>query len=309
MKSAPSFLLAVSILLAAHGSAAAQTGASIERDHAILTLTAAEEGFFNSLAASAPAAETATLGVSVDRISDEVRARYPAIKPAVGLCVRFLVPDGPAAAAKIAVGDILLTFGEHPLVHPEQLRVLVAAAKPGDAVVLTYLHQGQPQQANITLGKALGVPFAGSAAGISGIQSIGGFVIGPDGQVIKLPEGGALDIPELLKQSGIDEEIVQEALRQLGKPGVHENPSAPGADPGPAPPAPTVRIPAQGHIGFDIVVGAPTILGSNKFIVVSPSGDIREVTAESAPELEKSLQQLFKPAPQPPTPERTTEGR
>ena len=107
-------------------------------------------------AAPAPVAPAASeahpyLGVVTERISDDLRHQFPHIQPGAGLIVRELMLHSPAAEAKLERLDILLRWNDQLLVHPGQLQVLVASAKPGDQVTLEVLHQGTFAKAQVTL--------------------------------------------------------------------------------------------------------------------------------------------------------------
>lgn len=95
-----------------------------------------------------------SIGVAVERISDELRDQLPQLKPAAGLIIRHVMDKSDAANAGLQKGDILLTWNGDSLVHPEQLRVLVQSAKPSQEINVTYLRKGTEQQAKLTLSKA-----------------------------------------------------------------------------------------------------------------------------------------------------------
>ena len=98
----------------------------------------------------------AMLGVRVERISEDLRYQLPAIKPGAGLIIREVVPNSPAAQARLEPMDILLMWDDQWLVHPAQLQVLAQSAQPGDKVNLEYLHRGGLTKTEITLAEETG---------------------------------------------------------------------------------------------------------------------------------------------------------
>lgn len=68
-----------------------------------------------------------------------------------GLEVEHVLAGGPAAAAGIRLGDILLAFDDQRLFHPWQLRGLTNGQSVGDRIQLKYLRAGKSHTANVTL--------------------------------------------------------------------------------------------------------------------------------------------------------------
>jgi hypothetical protein len=155
------------------------------------------------------------LGVAVERISEEIRYQLPLIPPGAGLMVRQLLPNGPAAQARMAPMDILLMWNDQWLVHPAQLQVLAECSKPGDKVTLQYLHHGTLTQTQITLAAQAATPARRaahrppSASGTAPADPLGA-LLGSD--VIK-------QATDALAKSGIDPLAVAGMLKgaDLGK--------------------------------------------------------------------------------------------
>jgi S1-C subfamily serine protease len=112
-------------------------------------------------------AEYAYIGVSS-------QALYPQLAAKLGLDTTFggllaeVVPGGPAEKAGLeggdkklrfqageyrTGGDVILEVDGHDVVRPDDLARLVASKKPGEKVTLTVLHDGEKEQAEVTLGK------------------------------------------------------------------------------------------------------------------------------------------------------------
>lgn len=68
-----------------------------------------------------------------------------------GLVVRAVVTASPAERAGLQKHDILTHLEDQLLINPAQLRSLVRAKRPGDTLIFTYLRQGNPHTAEVTL--------------------------------------------------------------------------------------------------------------------------------------------------------------
>ncbi len=86
--------------------------------------------------------DTAFLGVAVEANSDG----YP------GAAVASVVPGSPAAAAGLAPGDLITSFGGQTVSSPDGLTTLVATQSPGASTSATYVDQyGTTQTADLAL--------------------------------------------------------------------------------------------------------------------------------------------------------------
>jgi hypothetical protein len=70
----------------------------------------------------------------------------------VGLIVKKVVPDSPAAKAGLKRFDVLQKVDDQLLTNIRQLRVLVRMHQPGDTVKISYIRNGKPDIATLTLG-------------------------------------------------------------------------------------------------------------------------------------------------------------
>jgi hypothetical protein len=82
------------------------------------------------------------LGVGTDEVSEDVRAQLP-IAEGVGLVVRHVEKDSPAAKAGIQENDILTKLDDQLLLNVDQLCQLVQMHKPGETVTVTGLRKGK----------------------------------------------------------------------------------------------------------------------------------------------------------------------
>lgn len=82
------------------------------------------------------------LGIETSPVPPVVAAQL-GIPEGFGLVIEFVVPDSPAAAAKIERYDILTRIEDQRLVNPMQLASLVRSFPEGKDVALTILRKGQ----------------------------------------------------------------------------------------------------------------------------------------------------------------------
>lgn len=108
-------------------------------------------------AAAKPAAQKGKpggpwLGVRTAELPAAMREQLD-LREGEGLLVEQLSPDSPAGTAGIAQHDIILSFNLTPVSTPEQLREELANRRPGEKVLIEYLHKSRRQKAAVTLGK------------------------------------------------------------------------------------------------------------------------------------------------------------
>jgi hypothetical protein len=100
----------------------------------------------------APATDSVTyLGVQTVQVGEPLRAQL-SLPEGAGLLVAAVLPDSPAAAAKLARFDVLVRINRQYLINPEQLEVLVRDAKPGQDVRLTVIRQAKIGSVMVRLG-------------------------------------------------------------------------------------------------------------------------------------------------------------
>jgi S1-C subfamily serine protease len=88
----------------------------------------------------------AALGVRVTTVVDPSGKR-------VGVGVVDVIPDGPAAAAGIRPGDVIVAVDGKETPSAEALGAVLADLKPGDTVPVTVLRGGTEQEVEVTLGE------------------------------------------------------------------------------------------------------------------------------------------------------------
>jgi len=71
--------------------------------------------------------------------------------PAPGLFVTVVIPDGPAASAGMAPGDVITEIDGATARSPDQLVVATLGRSPGDVVTLTYLREDESHTVDVPL--------------------------------------------------------------------------------------------------------------------------------------------------------------
>ena len=95
----------------------------------------------------------AWFGVAISEASEALASQLK-LDPGVGLLVNYVTTNSPAATAGLKENDVLVEFDGQKLVHPAQLRKLVAVRKDGDSVKITYYRGGEKKSAQVKLGTA-----------------------------------------------------------------------------------------------------------------------------------------------------------
>ena len=86
------------------------------------------------------------LGMTLAPVTDEAARRFGLAEGARGLIVTEVMADGPAAAAGIRPGDLVLEVARRPVASVQGMRDLVAAAREADvrALVIRVEREGSP---------------------------------------------------------------------------------------------------------------------------------------------------------------------
>jgi putative serine protease PepD len=91
----------------------------------------------------------ASFGMSVVPASGPVAQRAGV---AQGVLVTSVQSGGPAAAAGLRAGDVIVEINDAPAVSTDQVLALTITMKPGDKVPVTYVRNGQTVETEVTLG-------------------------------------------------------------------------------------------------------------------------------------------------------------
>ena len=198
----------------------------------------------SSVIDNSPKGPVTYLGIAAEAVPDDLAAHLP-VDPGVGLIVRSVGPDSPAASAGLQPNDVLLKIDDQLLIQPKQMQVLVRNRKEGDILALTYLRKGETKTGKATLVKrdppAIRALISESpamerlhdlmqSAGSRALGSGGGaplfqretIIVGPDGKVTRLDSNIDVDrirrdVEKELQEAGMAEDVrrqVSEALKK-----------------------------------------------------------------------------------------------
>ena len=95
------------------------------------------------------------LGVVVAPVTTEIASTLD-LPSAEGVLVREVVPGGPAAAAGIQPGDVVVAFNGQQTRTVEDFVGALRRTKPGDKVTLDVVRGGKTMKVNVTVGAAPG---------------------------------------------------------------------------------------------------------------------------------------------------------
>jgi serine protease Do len=92
------------------------------------------------------------LGVSIQNVTDEI-AESLNIKPARGALVGKIDPNGPAKAAGLETGDVVVRFDGKDIKEPKDLSRIVADTAVGKDVDVVVIRKGAEETRKVTLGR------------------------------------------------------------------------------------------------------------------------------------------------------------
>ncbi len=139
----------------------------------------------------------AYLGIAA-KPADAAASAAGGLPEGVGLTVTFVEPAGPAAADHgVRAGDLLHKLDDQLLVNTAQMATLIQLHKPGDAVTLSVVRDGQPVRVTLKLGGRTR-PAAPAASANGGdddkIPTLPG-IVGPDPVTGRIPDDVQLPLP------------------------------------------------------------------------------------------------------------------
>lgn len=86
-------------------------------------------------------------GTSIDRVSvgGEVRT---------GVRITVIEEGAPSDLAGLAVDDVIVEVDDSPIVSPESLSALISSVRPGEAITLGFVRDGELRELDVVLGNA-----------------------------------------------------------------------------------------------------------------------------------------------------------
>src|SRR5690606_20710324 len=92
------------------------------------------------------------LGVDIQDVTRELAESFAMSRPE-GALVRYVLPDSPAEAAGIAVGDIILAFNGGAVYAADELPPMVGGVPAGSEVTMSVMREGEAREVKVTLGE------------------------------------------------------------------------------------------------------------------------------------------------------------
>jgi serine protease Do len=90
------------------------------------------------------------LGVEIQNLTPGLAQAFKD-NNAQGALIAAVTPDGPAAAAGLQAGDVIVEFNGQPVQDASQLKLRVAEAGPGNAVPVVVMRNGEKKTVSVTL--------------------------------------------------------------------------------------------------------------------------------------------------------------
>ncbi len=90
------------------------------------------------------------LGVLIQEVTPELAQSFGLDKPH-GALVGQVMAEGPALAAGVKAGDIIVAFNGQPVHHSSELPLMVGRTRPGNNVPLTVIRDGKEQTLTVQL--------------------------------------------------------------------------------------------------------------------------------------------------------------
>lgn len=168
--------------------------------------------------------ERGKIGVLIQPLSEEL-ARGLHLPSTTGALVAEVEAGGPASKAGLVPGDVIVEVSGVPIKHSEELPRVVAKNPPGSRVSLTYIRNGKPREASLTLAKLDGgergstgpesSPSEGTAGNLGLTLSDAG---GKGARVVALNGPGELEVGDVIVEvAGKAVSNAKDASRELGK--------------------------------------------------------------------------------------------
>jgi serine protease Do len=152
------------------------------------------------------------LGVSIQDVTQDLARSFGLGRPH-GALVASVLPEGPAHAAGIKPGDVIVSFAGHTVENSSQLPTMVARTKPGETVPVTVIRQGNEQTFQVKIGE---LPArAGEIAAAAGERSATGR-LGITAANLTQSQLRSLKIPYGVRVEEVSEGPAQEAGIQAG---------------------------------------------------------------------------------------------
>ncbi|XXG93736.1 DegQ family serine endoprotease [Neisseria sp. Ec49-e6-T10] len=117
------------------------------------------------------------LGVLIQEVNYDLAQSFGLEKP-IGALIAKIIPNGPAAGAKLEVGDIILSVDGKAVESSKDLPMMIGAIAPGQTIKLGVWRGGKEIKAEVKLGAAPSETTKAPDISQSGTENTEGFSIG-----------------------------------------------------------------------------------------------------------------------------------
>ncbi|MEN0088403.1 MAG: Do family serine endopeptidase, partial [Pseudomonadota bacterium] len=117
------------------------------------------------------AVERGWLGVQIQPVTDEL-AQAVGLEDAMGAIVADATEDGPAEAAGLLTGDIVLSVNDQQIEDPKDLATTIAGFDPGSTADIQIWRDGESQTVAVELGELPDAPMQRASLGSSGAEDM-----------------------------------------------------------------------------------------------------------------------------------------
>jgi serine protease Do len=92
------------------------------------------------------------LGIMIQDVTEELASGF-GVHEREGVLVANVMPSGPAEAAGMKIGDVIVDFGGAPIKESPDLQRRVAAITPGQQIEIKVVREGKPLPLRVTVGE------------------------------------------------------------------------------------------------------------------------------------------------------------
>jgi serine protease Do len=162
------------------------------------------------------------VGIAVQEVTADLARSFGLTEPH-GALVADVTKGGPADAAKIQRGDVIVAWGDRPIHESRDLPTLVAGTPPGTSVQVRLVRGGQEQTVEVRVAKMPEQQAQATGAGSAGVETAWGFASVPlsseDARRLGLKPGTGVAVAEVEDGGPADDAGLQpgDVILQVGR--------------------------------------------------------------------------------------------
>jgi Do/DeqQ family serine protease len=144
------------------------------------------------------------LGVMIQDVTEDLAPGF-GVKEKEGVLVANVMPGGPAEAAGVRIGDVIVEFGDAPIREAPDLQRRVASVTPGQPTEMKVIREGQQTTLRVTVGE---MPSDDPVAAVETTDEPWGLRIEPVpgelAQTLPVPGGGGVVVADVAPGGAAD---------------------------------------------------------------------------------------------------------